>query len=192
MGLATLNYRATKDYKIMHFERREEFSINSDISVDIQALLQACFPDYPSHQTYFKQVPASRILVWEKEALIGHASLEYRKIKVGETVMKVFLIGDICVAPVFQHQNIASRIIEKIETLGKTNALDFLIVTVSDTSLYKRNGFLSVDNICRWVILQNHTTLGVRERNLNNSLMIKALGNLSWNEGVIDFMGHIV
>jgi len=86
----------------MHFERREEFSISSSITANIQVLLQACFPDYPSQQTYFKQVPHSRVLVWENETLIGHASLEYRKIKVGESVMKAFLIGDICVLPVFK------------------------------------------------------------------------------------------
>lgn len=176
----------------MHFERREEFSINSNINANIQVLLQACFPDYPSHQTYFKQVPHSRILVWEKETLIGHASLEYRKIKVGETIMKAFLIGDICVLPAFQHQNIASKIIAKIEALSQENGLDLMIVTVSDTALYKKNGFVVVDNICRWVILQNHSTLGVIERNLNNSLMVKTLGKLIWREGTIDFMGHIV
>ncbi len=176
----------------MHFERREEFSINSTINANIQVLLQACFPDYPSHQTYFKQVPHSRILVWKKEALIGHASLEYRKIKVGETIMKALLIGDICVLPAFQNQNIASEIIAKIESLGKENNLDLMMVTVTDTSLYTRNGFYTVDNICRWVILQNHSTLGVRERNLNNSLMIKNLGQSKWNDGIIDFMGHIV
>ncbi len=192
MGLTTLNYRATKDYKFMHFERREEFSISSIVNANIQVLLQACFPDYPSHQSYFKQVPHSRILVWEKETLIGHASLEYRKIKVGETIMKAFLIGDICVHPTFQHQHIASKIIEQIETLGKENGLDLMIVTVSDTALYKKNGFVVVDNICRWVMLQNHSTLGVIERNLNNSLMVKMLGQTSWNEGTIDFMGYIV
>ena len=139
MSLTTLNYRATKDYKFMHFERREEFSINSNINATIQVLLQACFPDYPSHQTYFKQVPHSRILVWEKEVLIGHASLEYRKIKVGKTIMKTLLIGDICVLPAFQNQNIASEIIAKIESLGKDNNLDLMVVTVTDTKLYTRN-----------------------------------------------------
>jgi len=192
MGLTTLNYRATKDYQFMHFERREEFSIDSNTNANIQVLLQACFPDYPSHQTYFKQVPQSRILVWEKEELIGHASLEYRKIKVGEKVMKAFLIGDICVHPTFQNKKIASNIIAQIDTLAKENDLNLLVVTASNIALYKRNGFSSVDNICRWVILQSHSTLGVRERQLNNSLMVKTLGQTKWNEGTIDFMGHIV
>ena len=106
--------------------------------------------------------------------------------------MKALLIGDICVLPAFQNQNIASEIIAKIESLGKENNLDLMMVTVTDTSLYTRNGFYTVDNICRWVILQNHSTLGVRERNLNNSLMIKNLGQSKWNDGIIDFMGHIV
>ena len=176
----------------MHFERREEFLIDSNTDAAIKALLQACFPDYPPHQSYFKQVPQSRILVWEKEELIGHANIEYRKIKVGTTIMKSFLIGDICVSQAFQHQQIASKIIQQIEQLGKTNELDFLIVVVSDTGLYKSNGFSVVDNTCRWVIIQNNVTLGVIERTLNNSLMIKSLGNLTWNDGVIDFMGHIV
>lgn len=176
----------------MRIKRIEEFLMTTPINEAIEHLLQESFPDYPLKQTYFKQVPNFRFLAWEETKLIGQAAIEFRVIRVGEALFRVFLIGDICVSSTHQHQKVASKIIKEVEKLSKEGSIDFIVVAVSNPALYLKSGFTIVDNDCRWVIIQKHTTLGVRERNINNSLMVKQLGTNSWNDGLIDFLGPIV
>lgn len=176
----------------MRIERIEELLIKQSTNVKIQSLLNSSFPGYPSSRTYFKQIPHSRLLVWVDEHLVGHAALEYRMISVNQHSFKVFLIGDICVDTEYQHQNIATSMVSEIEKIGRASQLDFLLVAVTNTALYQKNGFSIINNPCRWVIIQNYTTIGVRQRSLDNTIMVKKIGKHNWQDGVIDFLGYIV
>ncbi len=176
----------------MRISRVEEFLIDPKTESAIQELLSNSFPDYPSNRIYFKQVPSFRYLVWKADILIAHVSVDFRIIRVGEEVLKIFFLGDVCVKSSQQHRKVASEMIADIEKLAVGNRLDFLLATVSDPSLYLKNGFEIVNNDCRWVLIQEHTTYGVRKRNIQNSLMVKKLGDILWNEGAVDLLGHMV
>ena len=175
----------------MKVERLEEFKIDEATNLQIQQLLKESFSDYPNGRSYYKQVPCFRFLVWEEKQLIGHMAVEFRLINVGGVVARIFGVIDLCVAVAFQSKKIGSKLLNELESLGKTSNIDFLLLIAKDQEVYKKNGFESADNSCRWLLINNHQTFGVGQRGLDNSLMVKTLGTKKWNEGTLDFLGHV-
>jgi hypothetical protein len=48
-------------------------------------------------RSYFKQLPHYRLLKYEGSVLIGYAGIDYRAIRVGREVYKIFGVMDMCV-----------------------------------------------------------------------------------------------
>ncbi len=71
--------------------RVAEAEIARDLRQQAQALLQACFPGYPS-RSYFKLPPHFRYL-----AMTSGAMVELRVIRVASTVLRTFGVVDLCV-----------------------------------------------------------------------------------------------
>ena len=175
----------------MEIKRIEEFAVDQKTSLKIEALLRDAFPDYPSGRIYFKQIPDFRYLVWEQQKLVGHMAVEYRLINVDGQVVPIFGVVDLCVANAFQHNNIASNLLSELAELGKKNAVEFIVLIAKDKELYRKNGFRSVKNTCKWLLINNHQTFGVGFRRIGDDLMIKGIGTMEWKEGVVDFLGPI-
>ena len=72
-----------------------------------------------------------------------------------------------------------------------TYEINFLILVAEDRSLYKKRGFQSVSNTVRWLLINDHQSLGVMHGKLDKSLMVKATGKLKWNDGLLDLMGGV-
>ncbi|MGF9696005.1 hypothetical protein [Paenibacillus sp. MABNR03] len=68
-----------------------DMELNNELSVQLQQLLVASFPEiYPEERMYFKQVPHSRLLVMDAEhLLIGHVGLDYRTMNLNGTAIRV-------------------------------------------------------------------------------------------------------
>lgn len=172
-------------------KRIEEFQISTATHQQIQILFASCFPEYPKDRTYFKQVPTFRYLVWESEQLIGHLGVDHRIIRVGNQLVSIMGIVDLCIDPAFQSKKIASNLIQKLNELAQQHQIDFLVLVTADHNYYRKHGFQLVQNICRWLIINNHQMLGIGHRRIEESLMVKAIGDKKWNDGMIDFLGHI-
>ncbi|HMN91357.1 MAG TPA: GNAT family N-acetyltransferase [Saprospiraceae bacterium] len=170
--------------------RIEEFQIDAPTRVAIQQLLQQCFDGYPA-RTFFKQAPAFRYLVWQQQQLVAHLAVEHRMINNDGLLVRIFGISDLCVAPAFQHQRIASRLLEALEQLGRAHQIDFLMLQATDPAFYLRHQFANYDNTCKWLLIQGNQTLGVVHRRLSQSLMVKPLGTTPWKNGPVDFLGHV-
>ena len=175
----------------MNIQRIEEFQISTATHQQIQTLFADCFPEYPKDRTYFKQVPTFRYLVWEKDRLVGHLGVDHRIIRVGNQSVSIMGIVDLCVDPAFQSQKIASNLIHQLDTLSQKHQIDFLVLVTGDHNYYRKHGFQLVQNVCRWLIINNHQMLGIGHRRIEESLMVKPLGDKPWNTGLIDFLGHI-
>ena len=77
--------------------RVAEAEIGTDAGQQVQALLQMCFPGYPS-RSYFKLPPHFRYLAMAQGALVGQMGVELRVIRVGSEVLRTFGVVDLCVA----------------------------------------------------------------------------------------------
>ncbi|NBC09081.1 MAG: GNAT family N-acetyltransferase [Bacteroidetes bacterium] len=172
------------------FKRVEEFQLTVDDEEAIQQLLGEVFSVYPD-RTYYKQQPDFRYLGWENGQLIAHMAVEHRTINNAGQLLRIFGVADLCVERERQHRHIGSRLLSELALLGQKNSIDFIVLMAAEPELYLKNGFSAVNNICRWLIISSHTTLGVAQRHIEAALMVKALGEKRWRPGVVDFLGTI-
>jgi len=171
--------------------RIEEFQISNDQHQAIQHLLAECFEGYPADRSYFKQLPSFRFLTYDNDQLIGHLAVEHRMISVADQPATIFGVVDICVHPDFRHQQIASTLLDKLEKLGRKHQINFVLLTATDHQLYTNLGYNVCSHPCRWLLIRDHKTMGVHHRRLDNSLLVKSLGEQIWPAGVVDFLGEV-
>jgi len=76
--------------------RVTEAEIPADLAHQVQALMQMCFPGYPS-RTYFKLPPHFRYLAMAGGELAGQVGVELRVIRVRSNVLRTFGAVDLCV-----------------------------------------------------------------------------------------------
>lgn len=172
-------------------QRIEEFQIGQEVHLLINQLLNQTFGDYYEQQSYFKQLPSFRFLVWQQDQLVGHMAIEHRNINIGGQLSRIFGVADLCVDHAFQSQHIASSLLEALDDLGKAYHIDFVVLIAQNHEVYEKNGFSLVNNTCKWLMINQHQTLGVANRRIEECLMVKAMNQKKWNEGVIDFLGHL-
>jgi len=172
-------------------QRVEEFEISQQEHLLINGLLNKTFGDYHKEQSYYKQLPSFRYLVWQEDRLIGHMAVEHRNINIGQMLSRIFGVADLCVDHDFQSQHIASSILKQLEVLGKKHQVDFIVLIAQNHEVYEKNGFSLVNNTCRWLMIDSNQTLGVGHRRIEQCLMMKPINDKQWREGLIDFLGHI-
>jgi GNAT superfamily N-acetyltransferase len=175
----------------MFIQRIEEYKIPGAVHCQIGALLEASFSGYPKGRTYYKQLPDFRYLVWESEQLIGHMAVDHRLMSVDGVPFKIFGVVDLCIADSYQRNKLATRLLEALEELGSQCNIDFIMLMAQHHPFYDSNGFQSVDNQCKWLLIQEHKSLGVIHRKMKQALMVKPLQDKAWPEGLVDFMGHV-
>ncbi|MDX1943136.1 MAG: GNAT family N-acetyltransferase [Saprospiraceae bacterium] len=175
----------------MDLKRIEEFQIDQLTHEAIRELLSKSFPGYPTDQSFFKQSPDFRYLLWQAQCLVAHMAVEHRHINNSGQLLRIFGVVDLCVDEDFQHQRIASRFLLELESLGKLHDIDFIVLQAQEPQLYENHGFQMQSNLCQWLLIQNNATLGVARRRLEQSLMIKPLNNKQWETGLVDFLGHV-
>lgn len=175
----------------MDIQRIEEFKINNTQKKAIHQLLAECFSGYPKGRTYLKQLPSFRYLVYQKNQLIGHLAVEHRMIAMDQKPYAVFGVVDICIAADHRDKNIASTLLHQLEQLGIENNIDFVILTATEHSFYLKNGYKLFSNNCRWLFINEHQTLGVKNGHLSEALLIKPLGTVKWSKGIVDFLGTV-
>ena len=118
-------------------------------------------------------------------------AVEHRMINISGTLAKIFGVADLCVAQAFQDRKIASNLLQALEDLGRQHDIDFIILTAANHKLYENNGFQIVNNTFRWLMINEHQTLGVGHRRIDDCMMVKPLGQLTWKEGLIDLLGYV-
>lgn len=176
----------------MYIEKIEEYTIDFEIHQKIQHLLQSSFGQFPTNRIFLKQVPTFRLLVWEDAILVAQTGVIFRTISLDGIPYRIFGIMDLCVHENYQNQKIGSTILKKIEILGKENHLDFIVLFSGEQDFYLQNGFKQVQNRCRWVFIKDYRTMGVMNRLIPETLLIKPLSDVIWNEtAVLDLLGFV-
>jgi GNAT superfamily N-acetyltransferase len=168
-----------------------EYKLSSDVRKLVNRLLVASFPDYPLDRSYYKLLPQFRYLVWKDENLIAQMGIEHRVITNTGIPARIFGPIDLCVASTYRSQKIATLLLQLIEELGRTSKIDFLVLFADDSRLYTQNGYQRVANLCRWMKIDEHQTLGVGEESLSDCMMVKQLGEQIWQNGIVDLLGYL-
>ncbi len=176
----------------MKIERIEEYALTKTQELAIARLFSTTFEGYPDGAIYYNQVPDFRFLVYtDDKELVGQAGIVHRIISIAGSPFEVFGLTDLCVAPETQLKNVGSRLLKEISDLASRHTVDFLVLTSEVNEFYVKNGFRTVFNDCRWLVIHHHESMGVFRRTLKEGLMIKETGDAEWPEGEVDFMGHM-
>jgi GNAT superfamily N-acetyltransferase len=170
--------------------RVAEAEIGPDLRPQVQALLQRCFPGYPS-RTYFKLPPHFRYLATAQGALVGQMGVELRVIRVGSEAFRTFGVVDLCVTQGERSHGLAARLLTEVTELARSCGMDFVILFADDDRVYARNGWARAGNRCTWVKIHEHTTLGLARAADTGALMVKATGQRAWPDGEVDLLGHV-
>jgi GNAT superfamily N-acetyltransferase len=175
----------------MQIEIVPEYKLSSDVHNLTNRLLVSSFPDYPVDRSYYKLLPQFRYLVWEGENLIAQMGIEHRVITNTGIPARIFGLIDLCVDSSYRSQKIATTLLQQIEELGRTSKIDFLVLFADDSRLYAENGYQRVANICRWLKVDEHQTIGVGEKSLSDCMMVKQVGEQTWQDGLVDLLGYL-
>jgi GNAT superfamily N-acetyltransferase len=170
--------------------RVAEAEIPADLTRQLQALLQMCFPEYPS-RTYFKLPPHFRYLAVAGGELAGQVGVELRVIKVGSTVLRTFGVVDLCVRGAERSRGLAGRLLAEVTQLARSCGMDFVILFADDDRVYTRNGWARAANPCSWLKIHEHTTVGLATAEDTGALMVKKTGQHAWPDGEVDLLGHL-
>ncbi len=174
----------------IHYELVGEHEISQKTRADIQSLLTSSFDNYPS-RSYYKQLPHQRLLAWSNDYLVGHIGMDYRMMSLSGISIRVVGGIDLCVRSSSRSHGIGSELLNRVETFALRSNSDFQIVFADDDRIYAKHGYQRADNPCRWLKINEHTTLGVAEELIPDALMYKRIGATNWRSGVLDLLGYL-
>jgi predicted N-acetyltransferase YhbS len=182
---------ADSDGEVITVIRVAEAEIGANLGRRLQSLLQACFPGYPS-RSYFKLPPHFRYLAMTSSGdVAAQMGVEFRVIRVGDTVLRTFGVVDLCVRASQRSRGLAGTLLTEVTELARSCGMAFIVLFADDDRLYARNGWTRVTNRCSWVRIDEHVTLGLARQADTGAMMVKALGEQPWPEGDVDLLGHL-
>jgi GNAT superfamily N-acetyltransferase len=105
--------------------------------------------------------------------------------------VRIFGLIDLCVDPQYRSRKIATKLLQQVDELGRSSEIDFLILFADDRRLYTEHGYCRVENLCRWMMVDEHQTLGIAEKTLADCMMVKQIGARAWQDGTVDLLGYL-
>lgn len=176
--------------QLINYQLAREHQIPQTTKGDIQLLLTCSFDNYPS-RSYYKQLPYQRLLAWSNDHLVAHLGIDYRMMSLSQIPICVVGGIDLCVYSSYRSHGIGSELLNRLETFALRSNSDFIILFADDDRIYAKHGYQHADNPCRWLKINEHTTLGVAEEPLPDALMYKCIGATNWRSGVLDLLGYL-
>jgi GNAT superfamily N-acetyltransferase len=173
-------------------ERVLEMGLRASLEKRIADLLDQCFPNTFEGRSYYKQVPHSRLLLRINRRLIGHAGLDHRVIRVGETVIRVTGIVDLCVDPDHCRVGRGSTLLTFAESIARRGQTDHMILFADRADLYVRNGYRAVEPaVVTWLAIDERASHSMQRRDFSGTFMVKALSDEPFPGGEIDLLGYL-
>ncbi|MEW4225807.1 GNAT family N-acetyltransferase [Rossellomorea marisflavi] len=178
----------------MIIKKVHEYELDDMARRSIQELLSESFgEDYPKERIYFKQLPHFRYLVLnEDNMLVAQVGLDYRVMNLNGHPVNVLGVIDLCVKKEYRSNVLGSLLLSEVEKFSEDRSIDFLLLFADDKGLYLKNGYRSVMNECTWLKIdnENHKSLGLGME-VMNELMMKEIGNVTWENGCLDLLGYL-
>lgn len=172
--------------------RREEDQLTLRENTQITKLLDKCFPNTFRGQTYFKQLPAFRFLAIDDNKIVGHVGVVHRIMRLGKNPIRIFGVVDLCVAHTQRQHKLGSKLMQTLICTAQKAHADFIVLFANDHRLYKSLGFSPQANLCKFMAVDEHQTLGIHQKVLDDCLMVKALGKSPWLANAeLDMLGWL-
>ncbi|WP_422526067.1 GNAT family N-acetyltransferase [Serratia fonticola] len=167
------------------------YEVRSDaVEIGLVSLLLDCFDGIHEGRTFVKQEPHHRLLAFSGNHLIAHLGIDFRIIRVGEELIPISGIIDLCVHQDYRGNKLAGDLLAIAERVSSNR--DFVILMADDNRLYRINGYLSLTNAnSKWLAIDALHSHSVIQRDLSEIFMYKAMKNRLWPKGKIDLLGYL-
>lgn len=139
---------------------------------------------------FFKQQPYCRLIARTGAKLIGQIGLDFRAIRVGQEILEIVGLIDLCVARGHQGGGVATSLVQEAERFAQGRA--FSVLMADDHRLYQRAGYGTPNAaFTRQLAIESLESHSIVERDLSDCFMAKPLGGKVWSEGKIDLLGYL-
>ena len=173
----------------MRIETLAELDMSAADEARIAMLVNGCFGPEFGGNSFHMQRHHVRIVARDP-GIVGHMALCFRAVRMGERLVDILGLAEVCTAPERRGEGIASRLMEATMKLAADSRADFLVL-FGDQPLYAASGFVKHSNRLRYVEMDGSRTGDVKfER--RGGLMVYALGDLTWDPGAeVDLLGNL-
>jgi predicted N-acetyltransferase YhbS len=174
----------------MRIERIEEARLAPGDETEIAALLRRCFVTDFGARSYFVQRHHVRVVARDSGGIVGQMGLCLRAIRMGERLVDIVGLGDVCTAPERRGEGIASTLMQAAIAEARAMPADFFVL-FGDRPLYAGSGFEAHRNVLRFLDLEGARTGGLEHRR-QGGLMVLPLRDLVWDGAAeVDLMGWL-
>jgi predicted N-acetyltransferase YhbS len=112
--------------------------------------------------------------------------------RLGDVPHRVFGVIDLCVVETERGHGVGRRLMGRCILAAIRSGASFLVLFADEPALYHALGFRRRRNLCVWVALAEHRTLGLREGVPPGHLMVLPVGGATWNdEATLDLLGYL-
>lgn len=170
-----------------------EIDVTPEQHQAIEQLRNSAFADFQVSRSYYKQLPHMRVLCYSSDEtqgneLAGYMGLDYRVIRVGDEVLKVLGVIDLCVAK--QGQGLGSQMMTELAEYAQSKDVDFIILMSELDAFYSKLGYQRVASMQSWLRIHEHTNFGVAVDHIDE-LYVKPVGKKTWPAGHVDWLGYM-
>jgi len=174
----------------MRIERIEEARLTPADEAEIAALLRRCFVTDFGERSYFVQRHHVRVVARDEDVILGQMGLCLRAIRMGERLVDIVGLGDVCTAPERRGEGIASQLMVAAIAEARAMPADFFVL-FGDRPLYAGAGFARQTNVLRYLDMEGACT-GEVHVGRRGGLMILPLGGLDWDaDAEVDLLGWL-
>ncbi|MEY1557295.1 GNAT family N-acetyltransferase [Yoonia sp. R2331] len=172
----------------MKIERIDEIHLTPEDEARIHTLLVRAFEEPFGNRSFHQQRHHVRLIVRDGDAIIGHMSLCYRSIRMGEDLLPIMGLAEVATDPDHRGKGIASALMtDAIAEARGSQAVHFLLF--GGQPLYAGRGFRSVPNTVKHTALYDAWTGDVQVDDRGH-LMVMELRDQPWDDTApVDLLG---
>ena len=133
------------------------------------------------------------MLAKDNEVIVGQVGIEYRVIRSRKHgVLHIIGLIDTCVDEEYRNRGIATELLLHLERWAKGKTIDAFVAFADDHRLYTKQGYTAPSVTCRLLAIEEHESVQVIEKTMENCFMIKFLkDSLDMQGDHVDMLGYV-
>jgi hypothetical protein len=164
----------------------KDSDVDKSMNDKLISILAECFPEQPifAKQRFYKEMPEFRWFIEENEEIIAHVALHIKSIMVGDKIVVIGEIAEVCVRPLFRKNGLAKKIMSVVHEWLVQHKYRYVML-FGYGNIYSSSGYFNIENEIRYIDYKN----GQARIEKNIDAMVKLLSSESWPEGLVDLKG---